>query len=64
MTGRPETVSYLEPAATEGFLEWGRASFERIDTALRRNGQQLAAPALFWRVGPGMARQHPSRRPR
>jgi hypothetical protein len=52
MAGRSETVSYLEPAATEGFVEWGRASFERIDAALRRNGQQLAAPALFWRVGP------------
>jgi hypothetical protein len=42
----------LEAPAAEGYLEWGRASFERIDGALHENGLALAAPALFWRVGP------------
>lgn len=42
----------LEGPAAEGYLEWGRASFERIDGALHENGLDLAAPTLFWRVGP------------
>jgi hypothetical protein len=42
----------LEPSAAEGYLEWGRASFERIDSALHQNGLALAAPSVFWRVGP------------
>ena len=52
MNNRDDIEATLEPAAAEGFVEWGRASYERIGQALRRNGQELAAPALFWRSGP------------
>ncbi len=50
--GTPRIDISLEAPAAEGYLEWGRASFERIDAALKPNGLTLAAPALFWRVGP------------
>jgi hypothetical protein len=39
------------PAAIEGFVEWGRASHDRIAGILRLNGADLATPALFWQVG-------------
>lgn len=42
----------LEPAETEGVLEWGRQSGERIEDVLKRNDVKLSAPALFWRNGP------------
>ncbi len=42
----------LEPAAEEGYLEWGRASRDRLSNAVGRNGLTLRTPALFWRDGP------------
>lgn len=41
-----------DPAAVEGFVEWGRASHDRIARILRLNGADMATPALFWRAGP------------
>jgi hypothetical protein len=42
----------LNSADTDGYLEWGRASYDRIGRALARNGVDLAAPSMFWKVGP------------
>jgi hypothetical protein len=39
-------------ADQDGYLEWGRASYDRLAVTLKRNGMDLAVPALFWRVGP------------
>jgi hypothetical protein len=42
----------LNAADADGYLEWGRASYDRISRALSRNGLDLAAPTVLWRVGP------------
>lgn len=39
----------MEPAEREGYLEWGRASFERIAASLQADGLSLRPPALIWR---------------
>ncbi|MBL8551731.1 MAG: hypothetical protein JNJ73_17215 [Hyphomonadaceae bacterium] len=40
-----------DPAIIEGYLEWGRASYDRIAAIVARNGATLRAPSLFWRRG-------------
>jgi hypothetical protein len=50
--GGDRTGAALEAAATEGYLEWGRASYDRITQAVERNGLKMAVPAVFWRAGP------------
>lgn len=42
----------LNAADADGYLEWGRASYDRIGNALSRNGLDLTAPTVFWKVGP------------
>jgi hypothetical protein len=37
--------------AIDGYLEWGRASHDRINEVLAANGADLKLPALFWRRG-------------
>jgi hypothetical protein len=41
----------LSAPAIEGYLEWGRASHERIAAVLAANGLEPRAPALIWRRG-------------
>src|SRR5262249_55054486 len=41
-----------DPAIVEGYLEWGRASYDRVATIVARNGGTMRTPALFWRRGP------------
>lgn len=41
-----------DPAVVEGYLEWGRASHDRIAAIVARNGGEMRLPALFWRRGP------------
>jgi hypothetical protein len=50
-SGKPDQ-SPIGAADREGYLEWGRASYDRLAVTLKRNGMDLAVPALFWRVGP------------
>jgi hypothetical protein len=52
MTSGQRNGDRLNPADMDGYLEWGRASYERIGRALSRNGLDLATPTIFWKVGP------------
>lgn len=38
-----------DPAEIEGYLEWGRASYDRIADVLSANGVTLEPPAVIWR---------------
>jgi hypothetical protein len=40
-----------DAAVVDGYIEWGRASHERIGAVLAANGEDLKLPALFWRRG-------------
>lgn len=52
MTSGKPNDSVIGPADRDGYLEWGRASYDRLAVTMKRNGMDLAVPALFWRVGP------------
>ena len=39
-------------ASADGYVEWGRASFDRIAAILRDNGVDPKLPLLIWRRGP------------
>lgn len=52
MTSGKPGEGAIGPADREGYLEWGRASYDRLAVTMKRNGINLAVPALFWRVGP------------
>ena len=41
----------LEPAAEDGYLEWGRAALDRITAIVRANDAEVAFPLVFWRDG-------------
>jgi len=41
-----------DPAAIEGYVEWGRAAHDRIAGIVALNGTEMKTPALFWRRGP------------
>jgi hypothetical protein len=41
----------LEPEAEDGYLEWGRASLDRIEPILAANDASVAFPMAFWRAG-------------
>lgn len=41
-----------DPDVTEGYAEWGRASFDRVAAILRDNGVEPRLPLVIWRVGP------------
>lgn len=41
----------LEPAAREGYLEWGRAAIDRVAAVADANDSKLTYPAIFWRRG-------------
>ena len=41
----------LEPAAADGYLEWGRAALDRIAVIVRANDAEVAYPLVFWRAG-------------
>ncbi len=38
-----------DPAEIEGYVEWGRASYDRLSAILAVNGMELSPPAVFWR---------------
>lgn len=38
-----------DPAEIEGYVEWGRASYDRIERVLAVNGIALEPPAVIWR---------------
>ena len=38
--------------STDGYVEWGRASYDRIAAILRDNGVDPKLPLLIWRRGP------------
>jgi hypothetical protein len=40
-----------DEAVVDGYLEWGRASHDRISAVLAANGADMKLPALFWRRG-------------
>jgi len=40
-----------DAAVVDGYIEWGRASHDRISAVLAANGEDLKLPALFWRRG-------------
>jgi hypothetical protein len=50
-SGKPDD-SIIGQADRDGYLEWGRASYDRLAITMKRNGVDLAVPALFWRAGP------------
>ena len=50
--GAPVTAASSDPAATDGYVEWGRASYDRIAAILRENGVDPKLPLLIWRRGP------------
>lgn len=50
-SGKPNDTA-IGQADRDGYLEWGRASYDRLAVTMKRNGMDLAVPALFWRVGP------------
>lgn len=41
----------LEPAAQEGYLEWGRATLDRIESVVAANDMPMAFPIVFWQRG-------------
>jgi hypothetical protein len=50
--GEAMTLQTPDPAAEEGYLEWGRASWDRVAAVLRENGVEPRLPLLIWRRGP------------
>ncbi len=38
--------------STDGYVEWGRASYDRVAAILRENGVDPKLPLLIWRRGP------------
>jgi hypothetical protein len=48
----PLAPTTADPAALEGYAEWGRASYDRIAATLRANGLEPELPILVWRRGP------------
>lgn len=41
----------VEPEAVDGYLEWGRASIDRLAPILAANDAKPAYPMAFWRAG-------------
>lgn len=50
--GAATTGRAADPAETEGYVEWGRASYDRVAALLRRNGVEPRLPLVIWRAGP------------
>jgi hypothetical protein len=50
--GATPEVASRDPAAQEGYREWGRASWDRVAAILRLNGVDPRPPLLIWRRGP------------
>jgi hypothetical protein len=48
---RASFVSAEDPSAVEGYVEWGRASLDRVSEVLLANGVKPELPILLWRNG-------------
>jgi hypothetical protein len=48
----PQRVALIEePSVVEGYVEWGRASLDRMNEILTENGVEPELPMLLWRRG-------------
>jgi hypothetical protein len=50
--GAAITPQTPDAAARDGYIEWGRASWDRVAAILRDNGVDPKIPLLIWRRGP------------
>lgn len=52
VAGEPPAQTLRDAAAAEGYVEWGRASWDRVAALMRANGVEPRLPLLLWRRGP------------
>lgn len=50
--GEDAAAQTPDAAVREGYVEWGRASWDRLAALLRENGVDPRLPVLIWRRGP------------